>query len=321
MNFLSLKTEAFGLDINESDLKIVKLRKKSKFFELSSFKKVTIKSGVIEAGEIKNEDALTAIIKEAQYTVDGEKLNTKYVVASLPEEKSFLQVIQMPKMNKKELQSAIFFEAENYIPLPIGQVYLDFEVINPAVDHLNHLDVLIVAMPRVVVDSYASCIKKAGLTPVAFEVQSEAIARALVKNQTSDSQLILLDIGKNNVCFTVFAGCSIRFTSSISIFGKTQNDLEKFAEQVEKYLNFYQDHSSHEHLSQDNGVEKIILCGDGAGLNGLSDFLSKRFAIKTELGNPWINIPSKKINDAFGKKFLAFTTALGLALRGANGET
>lgn len=309
MNFLNLKTEAFGLDINGSALKIVKLKKRRGFFELASYNKLAIKPGIIENGEIKDEASLIKIIKDAQNTVKGEKLNTKYVVASLPEEKSFLQVIQMPKMKEEELKSAVSFEAENYIPLPIDQVYLDFQVISPIVNNLNHFDVLIVAMPKTVVDSYVSCFKKAGLTPFAFEVESEAIARALVKDQISRLPLVLIDIGENNICFVAFAGRSIRFTSSIPI-------SEELVDQIEKYLNFYQDHSFHEHLPQNTGPAKIILCGEGADLKGLSDFLSKELKITVELGNPWLNIPSKKIDDAFRKKSLTFTTAIGLALRG-----
>jgi len=323
LNFLNLKTEAFGLDINGSALKIVKLKKKRGFFELVSYNNTAVKPGVIENGEIKDEESLIKIIKDAQNTVKGEKLNTKYVVASLPEEKSFLQVIQMPKMKEEELRSAVSFEAENYIPLPIDQVYLDFEVISPIVDHLNHFDVLIVAMPKIVVDSYASCFKKAGLIPSVLEVESQSMARALVKDQTSNFPLIMLDIGENNICFTAFAGRSIRFTSSIHISSK---DLEKsktpvlkeLLSEVEKYLSFYQDHIFHEHLPQNIGTAKIILCGDGADLKGLPDFLSKELKTTVELGNPLLNIPSKRIDDAFRKKSLIFATALGLALRGIN---
>jgi type IV pilus assembly protein PilM len=148
-------------------------------------------------------------------------LKTKYVVASLPEEKSFLQVIQMPKMTYEELELAVPFEAENYIPLPISDVYLDFQVISPTKNHLNHSEVLIVAMPKKIVDSYISCFKKAGLIPIIFEAVSEAMARALVKKETNLSPLILIDFGENNTDFIVYSGHSIRFTCSIPIASKS----------------------------------------------------------------------------------------------------
>jgi len=94
-----------------------------------------------------------------------------------------LQVIQMPKMDEEELRLAVPLEAENHIPMPISEVYLDFQVIPPIKDYFNHIEVLIVAMPKKIVDSYVSCFKKAGLIPLILEAESEAIARALVKKE------------------------------------------------------------------------------------------------------------------------------------------
>ena len=193
INFLTLKTETFGLDINDSSLKIIKLRRKRGFLQPVSYNEKKVKSGIIKDGIIQDEDGFVKIIKDAVATVKGEKLKTKYVIASLPEEKSFSQVIQMPKMKKGELKSAVLFEAENYIPLPIDRVYLDFQVIDPIVDHLDHLDVLIIAVEKTIVDSYISCLKQSGLVPIALEVETQAIARTLIKNETSSAPLALID--------------------------------------------------------------------------------------------------------------------------------
>jgi len=217
MGILDLKYEAFGLDINDLSLKIVKLKKGHRGFALTSFNEVRIAPGIIEDGVVKEEDVLARIIKSACNTVKGKKIKTKYVIASLPEEKSFLQVIQMPKMTEEELEVAVPFEAENYIPMPISDAYLDFQVISPIKDYFNHLEVLIVATPKKIVDSYISCFKKAGLIPIILEAESEAITRALVKTEANASLLILIDFGENNTDFIVVSGNSIRFTCSIPI--------------------------------------------------------------------------------------------------------
>ena len=215
--FLTLKEEAFGLDINDSSLKIVKLKKKRKGFALISYNQFEVTPGIVEDGAIKDEAAMAKIIKSACSSVRGRKLKTKYVIASLPEEKSFLQVIQMPKMSEEELKLAVPLEAENYIPMPIGEVYLDFQVIPPIKDYFSYLDVLIVAMPKKIVDSYISCIKKAGFVPIVLEAESEAIARALVKKEAKPSLSFLVDFGGSQTNFVVHSGHSIRFTSSIPI--------------------------------------------------------------------------------------------------------
>jgi len=366
MNFLTLKPESFGLDISDLSLKIIKLKKgpvsphRQGVLGLASFGEVKIKSGIIQEGEIKDEEALAKIIREVISKVKGEKLKTKYVIASLPEEKAFLQVIQMPKMTGEELKKAVRFEAENYIPLPVEETYLDFQIVQPFYNHLDHLDVLIAALPKKTIDPYVVSIKKAGFIPKVLEIESQSISRALVKNEVSPFSILLIDIGISRTSFIIFSGHSLRFTSSIPItsqklteaiskslgvdlaeaeklkvkygiqadrrnIGKEISEalipaLTDLIEQVKTHLRYYQTHTFHEHLPPGGErVEKIFLCGGGANLKGLDDFLSSELKIPVELGNPWINIlprPLKEVPELPYEKSLRYTTALGLALRG-----
>lgn len=217
MKFLSLQLDGFGLDFSDLRLRVVGLRKKGKFLDLASWKDLEIEEGVVKDGEIQKEEKLIKYIKEAVNKVEGEKLKTKYLIASLPEKKAFLQVIKVPKMSFEELTSAIPFEAENYIPLPIEDVYLDFQIVSSAVDSADHFDVLIAALPRETIDSYVYCIKKAGLIPKALEVESQSIVRALIKNNLSPFPVFIIDFGRSRTGFIVFSGQSLRFTSSIPI--------------------------------------------------------------------------------------------------------
>jgi type IV pilus assembly protein PilM len=214
MEFLSLKPKSFGLDISDLSLKFLMLRKRGKKFSVASFGESQIEPGIIEGGEVKDEEKLAKIVKEAT-----KKVKTKYVVACLPEEKAFLQVIKMPMMPEEDLKSAIVFEAENYIPLPVNEVYLDCEVVPPVYNHLKHLDVLLAAIPKRTVDPYLRVLKKAGLKPVAFEIESLAIARALIENQTTNYPVLIIDLGATRTSFVIFAGKSVRFTTSIPVSG------------------------------------------------------------------------------------------------------
>jgi len=217
LEFLTLKPEAFGLDISDLSLKIIKLKRKGKFLTLSSFLEEDIGQGIIKEGEIKDEEGLVKIIKESLPKIKGEKLWTKYVVASLPEEKAFLQVIQLPRMPEEDLKSAVIYEAENYIPLPIEEVYLDSQIVPPLYNHSDHFDVLIAALPKKIVDPYLSCLKKAGLYPKALEIESLAIARALIKKEISPFPTLLIDFGATKTSFIIFSGYSVRFTNSIPV--------------------------------------------------------------------------------------------------------
>lgn len=225
LDFLNLKPDVFGLDISDLSLKIIKLKKKRGRLALVSFGEEEIKPGIIKEGEIKNEEKLAETIRTAVSKVKGEKLRTKYVIASLPEEKAFLQVIQTPKMAEEDLKSAMVYEAENYIPLPIEEVYLDCQIVPPVVNGLDHLDVLLAALPKKTVDPYLSVLKRAGLQPIALEIESLAIARALIKKELSSFPILLIDLGATRTSFIIFAGHSLRFTFSIPVSSRNFNEL------------------------------------------------------------------------------------------------
>lgn len=354
--FLILKPEAFGLDISDLSLKIIKLRRKKKTLSLVSFGEISLQPGVIESGEVKDGKALAEAINLACSKIKGERLGTKYVIASLPEEKSFIQAIKMPLMGEEELKKAVYFEAENYIPLPIKEVYLDSQIISSTKEHTN---VLIAALPKKIVDPYVVALKNGGLIPLALEVESLAVSRALVEKKTDSPPLLLIDLGATRTSFIIFSGHSVRFTSSIpvssqklteaiarylkmdideaeklkikhgleyqdkegkEVFNAIVPGLADLIKQIKKHLDYYQTHATDEHTSPNNKkMTKIFLCGGGANLKGLADFISSEFKIPVELANPWVNIlprPLKKVPEISFKKSLSYTTALGLSLRG-----
>lgn len=348
LELLTLKPEAFGLDISDLSLKIIKLKKKGKFLGLASFGEIKMKPGIIEQGEIKNEEALAENIKKAVAQVKGGKLKTKYVIASLPEEKAFLQVIQLPLMKKEEIKKAVYFEAENYIPLPIEKVYLDSQIVSRVPSRPGRLNVLIAALPKTTIDPYVNSLKKAGLKPLALEIESLAISRVLIKNNITPQPLLLIDLGESRVSFIIFSGSSLRFTASYQISSqqftkaiakylkidfkkaellKLKHGIDDSREgkrnlealkplltdlvtQTKKYLDYAKTHSTK--------VGKILLCGGGVNLKGFVDFFSLQLNLPVELGNPWTNIlpkPVKKAPELSQEESLRYTTALGLALR------
>jgi len=349
--FLDLEPESFGLDISDLSLKIVRLKKRGRFFKLSSWGETNIRKGMIEQGEIKYEDALAKEIKNAVAKVKGAKLGTKNVIASLPEKKGFLQVIKMPKMDEDDLKTAVPFEAENYIPLPLEKSYLDYQLIDS--NGSNYINVLVAAMDKSIIDPYFSCFKKAGLVLRALEIESLAVARSLIKNEFSDFSVLIIDFGKSTTSFIIYYNSSIVFTSSIPAcsgeltaaiasslnldlkeaeklkirYGLTSRNkkegkktaaamgpvLKTLLKNIKKYIDYYDEHN------KGKKIKKILLCGRGSNLAGLPDLLFSELKITAEIANPWINIlppDPKEIPELVFKESVGYATALGLALRG-----
>lgn len=222
---LDLTQEAFGLDISDLSLKIAKLKKQGERLKLASFAKTKIAKGIIEKGKIKNEKKLVEVIKKGIAEVKGEPIKTKYVVASLPEEKAFLDVIQMPPLPEEELGPAVRYQAENYIPLSIKDAYLDFKPVQAYHNHPKILEVLIGAVPKTIVDSYTRTLKLAGLQPKILEIESMAIVRALIKKETAARPLLIIDFGQTRTSFIIFSGYSLRFTSTIPISSQGLSEI------------------------------------------------------------------------------------------------
>ena len=373
---LTLKPTAFGIDISDSSLKIVKLKRQGAEFDLASFGEAEIPRGVVEGGEIKNEEALAKIIHQALSQVRGEKIKTEEVIVSLPEEKAFLRMIQFPKMNPEELEKAILFEAENHIPVPVKESCLGFEVIEPLVNHLDHFDILLAAIPQKIVDPYIRVLKAASLRPCALEIESSSTSRALIKNGITPNPVLLIDFGATRTGLIVFSGRSIRFTSSFltsssdltealasklgissveaerikvnyGLEAKTKvrleektgdSELEKeiledhrviqilepalsqLVSEIKNFLDFYYSHASHEHSSPSrHEVKRVLLSGGGANLKGLDRYLTRELSLPVVLGNPWVNVlddPQERVPEAYLRRSLSYTNALGLALRG-----
>ena len=349
ISFLSLKPTAFGLDISDLSLKTVQLKKYGQSFGLASFGELRMKPGIIEQGEIKNEKALSENIKKAVKEVCGEKIRDKHVVISLPEEKAFLQVIQLPLMKEEEVQKAVHFEAENYIPLPIDKVYLDSQIISSDIKN-KKLNVLIAAMSKTIVDSYVNALKGAGLEPIALEIESMSISRALVKEGAESQALVLVDLGENRTSFSIFFDQSLKFTTTSHISSKDFTEIIASASRVdfkeaenlkikyginstkfgkknmealksalsdltdlsEKYINYCQ-------TQYEQKTVKVLLCGGGANLKGLASFLSQQLEKQVELGDPWVNITAnhlKREKFLSNEESLRYAAAIGLALRG-----
>lgn len=97
--------------------------------------------------------------------------------------------------------------------------------------------------------------------------------------------------------------------------------LTDLCEQIQKSITFYQEHVTHEH-TKDGFIHKVLLCGGGAQLKGLVSFLTLTLKKKVELANPWVNIvpadsrKAKELPPISKSESLAYTTAIGLALRG-----
>ncbi len=329
MLFAPAKINAVGIDISDSSLKVMQLTHHRDGFAPLAYSDVEIPSTLIVNHVISDESKLaefiTRALKQAKF------VNTKYAVVSVPEAKSFVRILKMPKMAESEIGGAIPFELEQDIPIPIDQVYLDWQVVKEEAD-ANH--VLVMATPKDYVDSLVTALKMAKLRPIALELESQATARALVGAEDMNQAALVIDMSSTITSFVIASGKGVlEYTSNIPVGGNNLTEsiarnlgipekeaeklkresgllseskkgnikqamlpiLDNIVDEIRNVVNFHENHST---LSP--AVNKVIICGGASNLLGLTDYISARLNLGTGrpierivLGDPWINALAK----------------------------
>jgi type IV pilus assembly protein PilM len=315
------------------------------------FSSVALPVGCINDGEILKKDQVVAAIKKAVSSTVPKKINTKNVICSLPETKAFLRIISIPQMNESEIAEAVKWEMEANIPLPLENVYYDWQVIPPELLlEKSKINLLVVAIAKETVDQALALLEAAGLEAVGLEIESIAQARSLLDEKDNNATVLIVDIGDRRTSFSITKGGLPCFTSSIPLSGQTLTDaiskgmsvsfeeaekmkisyglgndfennsflklqkpvLENLVQEINRSIDFYLTG-----LKYSKTIDKIILCGGGANTRGILPYLSKKLGREIEQGNPWINVNlGKKLPVINRNQSVQYSTAIGLVLKG-----
>jgi type IV pilus assembly protein PilM len=349
LNFLSKNLNAFGLDLSGSSFKIMQFKANGKELKLQGYNDAALPKGLVVGDVITDAKTFGFLLKQAMDKPQFGKFDTKCVVASLPESKSFVRVIQIPKMSESEAENAVPYEAENFIPMPIDQVYLDWQKIGDSGDKMN---VLMIASPKEFADKYLDILDKVGLKTAALEVESQSCHRALI-NPSLGETVLLVDIADFRTSLIMVEDGNLQFTSTIPIAGDTLTEsiaralgvsgakaeeikrkvgiantaeypniktallpvLNNLSAEIKNILKFHSEHSQKE-------VTKVLLVGGSSRLKNLAEFLGPQLSesgiLQVLLGDPWQVLPGFKTPPLDALLSLGFVTAIGLAARGVN---
>lgn len=350
-NFLSKNLPAFGLDLSSDSLKVMQFNKSGRNYSLKAYSEVQMPKGLIVGDAVTDLKTFDYLLKQTLQKPQFGKIDTNYVVASLPESKSFVRVIQIPKMSQAEAENAVPYEAESFIPMPIDQVYLDWQKISEVGDKMN---ILMIASPRDFVDKYLGILEKSGLKPVAFEVESQSCHRALIP-ESSKETVLLIDSESLRTSLIMVEEGGLQFTSTIPIAGNNFTEaiaknlgvasakaeeikikvgvdntveypniktallpvLSTLSAEIKNILKFHNEHS-------DKVVTKVILSGGTSKLKNLSAYLAPELVDSgvtvVELADPWKNINFTVAPNIDTLNSLSFITVIGLAIRAVDFE-
>lgn len=333
-----------GIDIGSKTIKIVELQKEGTVFSL-------LASGIVgysgtSVAKMEDEKEIAAVSQVIRKLHNEAGVSGHDVVISIPEPQVFTRTIKFPLLTDSEIASAVKWEAEQYIPIPVAEAIIQHTVIarNETASPPEVL-VLLVAAPRVLVEKYTKIVNLAGLNPVAVETELIAVSRAI---SPPNRVVLLVDFGANSTNIAVANNTLLSFSRSIPIAGEaftravsqglgvTEIQAEEYkktygfeatqlegkvkvaldpvlrlvVDEIKKAVTYYQTEEKGEAPSA------VIISGGTSGMPQIISVLSKLLGMEVLIGNPF----SRVRVDAETAKRLApyaplYAVSVGLAMR------
>lgn len=298
-----LEMPSVGFSISDTSLRFVELRDHEGTFVLGDYSQRVMPPGAIDAGYINKPEQVIDMLKELK-----KQYGLKFVKATLPEEKAFVFRTQISTTVPEEMRSAVEFTIEENVPMSVADVEFDFTIVPSAGVPEGHTDVAVCVVPKKVIESYLALFTEVGLTVVAFELESQAIARSIISAGDEASYLIL-NLEKNKTGFYIATAGAVHFTSTMSI---TTDTLPELCEEISKIY-----WHAHGEKKEKGGttIVKILLCGEGAVKEGVREYIFNKLGIEVEVANVWKNVfvLDEYVPDIAQKDSFGFAAAIGLA--------
>lgn len=321
-------SSVFGLDIGYETLNLCEISRHGGSVSIVGLCEYPLTERILEKDRIRDKAGAANMIKEARRKAKPHPIKAARIVSTLPETFVFSKTIQLPKMTDKELAVAIPNEAAQYLPIPINDVYVDYQIL---MDHPDEpkTDILVAAAPKKLVDDYVEMAKMAGLELAALETKPIAIGRAVIPDKSTEafcivnvgsevSRISIWDkgeirlattapLGKNNILETISsANPGIKKISDISINETNKSQLDGlFAELFDEIFEAIKYHQNRDY--KPGPIKEIKLCGSAMQMTGVEKYISGAVKIKSVLAKP-----KYKVNIDIGPQFI---TSIGLALR------
>ncbi len=334
-----------GLDIGSHSVKLISLGRDKTSTTLLAAGSAPTPPKALSGAVSADLEAVAVVIKKL-FKDTGAKAET--IAIALPESQVFTRIIEVPALSNRELTSAIKWEAEQYIPLPLEDVTVDFTVLrDAAATGTNKLDVLLVASPKALVEKYVTILEMADISVSAVETEILSTTRALAKTVPSVRSVMIASLGAQTTDIAILRDGVLAFTRSIAAggealsralsqklgfemiqaeafkrtYGLEKDKLEgKIIEAVSPIMDTIQGEMNramayYAQKYKGEKVDVVLLSGGTARLPGLIVHLAEALGVEMQLANPWVGIARDARFRVLDGEGAVFTVAVGLALR------
>ena len=337
-----------GIDISSTAVKLLELKRQDSRLRVESYAVEPLPANAVVEKSISDIEAVAEAIKSA---VKRSRSKVRTAAVAVPGSAAISKTIAMPAdLGEQELEAQIELQADQYVPYPLDEVNLDFQVLGPT-EGENSVDVLLVACRSDNVESRVDACEAAGLQPRVMDVESYATETAFsliaddLPGRGQDQTVAVVDVGATMTTLTVLEDREIIYTRE-QVFGGRQlteeiqrryglsfeeagrakrqgglpdsyqdEVLEPFrhamAQQVVRSLQFFYGASQH------NTVDALVLGGGCAAIEGVAELIQEETGVQTQVANPFANmaVSSRIKPERLSEDAPALIIACGLAMR------
>jgi len=338
-----------GIDIGTASIKVVEISRWGQGKALENYGE--IKSASLYKEPFRNVEKGSYLLsnyfvsRAIRAVLDEARIKTKAAIISIPDFSTFCTSFELPPMSANELKDAVYYNASQYIPLPITETTLDWRLIGGTPgEKQSGLKIFLVAIPNQIIQDYQKVAQLAGIELYAVEAEVLGLARSLVRENRNC--VCLVDIGVQSTTINIvdrkslkksysfdFAGSQLTY-SIASALGlghveaeelKNREGLTSTKEEISKTLyllidplvievkkllsDFYQE--------EGREIDAVYLTGGTSGLPGLKEYFAEVLKKKVEIPNCFSELLYPPIlGQSLEKMAPSFSVATGVALGG-----
>jgi len=343
---------SIGLDISTGSIKVAEVNITKREPILQNLAIIMLPEGAVRDGEIDNIETVSTYLRELW---KQNRLTKRKVVLGIANQKVIVRPMDLPYMPEDELESAVKYQVQEFIPIPIDDAIVDYEVVDEYMtgEEERMQTILLAAAHREMITSFLDACVGAGLTPEAVELKAFAMVRSLIKKEYQfleeeaepPGSVCLINIGAGicNVC--VVKENTPRFVRMLmrggDYFTKLLCDHLKLspveAEEIKRGRSTDQEANNllqreiqafvgeirrsleyYISQSQERDLNKVILSGSGSKMINLPLELNRGLRLPIEIGHPLQNLQLGKLPytpEELAELEPSIACAVGLALR------
>lgn len=301
-----------GIDIGAQDIKIANVARNRKSYFIRNFYKIENPIGKLVPETPWEKSIMNKCFREIKDIFSGK------VIIGISSKYTLFRQIQLPRLSKRELKEAIFWETQEFLATFGMKFISDYEVLY---HDRNTCSILIAAAPEDIAKNYAEIALGAGIFLNALDVYPLANA-CVIQVQKNNDAIAIIDLDFDYSEVTILNDGEIMLVRSLDFFNITEADkkvdwrnidsfpmsYKNFIIEISRTFEFYMRNGGHK-------IEKIVIAGEGSKSKYCKAVLEKHFDVEVFMGAEFA-IDHISANIRLNSDILDYFSAIGLALRG-----